>query len=243
MAMADRSDDPWNGATYNGFSAPSHDEPPAADGRPLGRLRRVPARLVGAGLATAVALGLAFGLWTRGDLDDTDTSDRPMAAVTTSPAVPVEVAAVQPPTPPPSSGPLEVLPPDMARAAAANAARLPAQPSPQRVPDAETAAAPASAHAPEPRVEPGFDCGGAASRAERMVCADAELARLDRRLNGAFNEAVAAGVPRRSLRLDQDDWLQAREDAARQAGPEAVASVYRQRIAELRELARDAAAY
>lgn len=70
-----------------------------------------------------------------------------------------------------------------------------------------------------------------------MVCDDPELARLDRRLDGAFEQAVASGVPYRSLRAEQDDWLSIREDAARQS-PAAVASVYRQRIAELNALSR-----
>jgi uncharacterized protein len=71
---------------------------------------------------------------------------------------------------------------------------------------------------------------------EQMVCGDARLARLDRRLNRAFERAVESGVPYRELRDEQDDWLGIREDAAHRS-PDAVASVYRQRIAELNDLA------
>ena len=69
-----------------------------------------------------------------------------------------------------------------------------------------------------------------------MVCGDSELATLDRRLNRAFDRAVGSGIPYRELRREQDDWLAIREDAARRS-PEAVASIYRQRIRELNAIA------
>ncbi|MCR5873756.1 hypothetical protein LRS10_05935 [Phenylobacterium sp. J426] len=84
---------------------------------------------------------------------------------------------------------------------------------------------------------PSFDCRYAGTRAERMVCGDAELARLDRQLDRAFDRAVSSGIPYRALRAEQDDWLSIREQAARRS-PEAVESIYRQRIAELDDLSR-----
>uniref|UniRef100_UPI0035AE25B3 lysozyme inhibitor LprI family protein n=1 Tax=Phenylobacterium sp. TaxID=1871053 RepID=UPI0035AE25B3 len=65
---------------------------------------------------------------------------------------------------------------------------------------------------------------------------DPELAAADRRLARAYNRAVASGVPARALRAEQDDWLSIRDDAARRS-PDAVASVYEQRIRELNDLA------
>lgn len=247
--MMDRTGDPWAGTTYNGFSGMS-----AAPARPPPRRTKGP--WIGAGLAVAAALGLGFGVLTREDLGEEPPPPDPPLAEASQAAVPVEVAA---PTLPPAArnaAPLEVLPPDMARAAAVRVAQAPAvraapavtPPAPREVAIApkpvEVAqappAVPASARAPEPaapRADPGFNCRYASLRSERLVCGDADLARLDRRLNRAFEEAVASGIPYRELRRDQDDWLRIREDAARRAGPGGVASVYRQRIAELREMA------
>ncbi|HEY8615302.1 lysozyme inhibitor LprI family protein [Phenylobacterium sp.] len=121
-----------------------------------------------------------------------------------------------------------------------------APPPPAVVPrSAPEAAAPVVARAPEPppyvapppdRVTPSFNCRYARSPSERLVCSDPELAAADRRLARAYNRAVAAGIPARELRAEQDDWLSIREQAARRS-PRAVASVYEQRIQELNELA------
>jgi len=88
-----------------------------------------------------------------------------------------------------------------------------------------------------PRGRPAFHCDGALRPSERMVCGDAELSRLDRRLNHAFHLAVRAGAARQPLRAQQDRWEQAREQAARQ-GKAAVARLYRERIATLESFAR-----
>jgi uncharacterized protein len=86
-------------------------------------------------------------------------------------------------------------------------------------------------------VRPSFNCRYARTAAERMVCADGELASYDRQLNGAYERAVRSGVPRSELRADQDDWLGIREEAARYSR-QAVLNIYRQRISELNALAR-----
>lgn len=208
------------------------------------------------GVAAALGLGLLFGVVAKPDFGDAPARE-PMRAVTpavgaaAAPAVPIEVAAVTPQavTPPPT-GKLEVLPPELAKAAQARApvaaprrptpvieapapAPAPAAPEVREIPPAppRIAAAP-----PRPVVQPSFNCRYASSRSERMVCGDPELARLDRRLDRAFERAVASGIPYRELRAEQDDWLSIREDAARRS-PDAVGSIYRQRIAELEDLA------
>jgi uncharacterized protein len=86
-------------------------------------------------------------------------------------------------------------------------------------------------------VRPSFDCSGASSYAEEMVCAEPDLAAADRRLARAFQSALRAGVPYDMLRNEQDDWLAIREQAARRS-PAAVASIYDQRIDELNAMAR-----
>ena len=78
---------------------------------------------------------------------------------------------------------------------------------------------------------PSFNCRYARSASERLVCRDPGLAALDRGLNAAYEEAIAAGADRRSLRAAQDRWLAVRERAA--PDPDAVADVYRRRIEEL----------
>jgi uncharacterized protein len=65
-----------------------------------------------------------------------------------------------------------------------------------------------------------------------MVCSEPELADADRRLNAAYEDAIASGADRASLRLEQDRWLAVREGAA--PDPNAVRDVYERRIQELR---------
>jgi uncharacterized protein YecT (DUF1311 family) len=72
-----------------------------------------------------------------------------------------------------------------------------------------------------------------------LVCADPTLGAVDRRLNQAYREAQAAGVPTAELDRQQRRWLAARSAAAREA-PWAVHDVYLARISELREMTRDA---
>jgi uncharacterized protein len=78
---------------------------------------------------------------------------------------------------------------------------------------------------------PSFKCRYARTASERMVCARPELAAADRRLNAAYENAIAAGADRASLRLEQDRWLAIREGAA--PDPAAVRDVYERRIREL----------
>jgi uncharacterized protein YecT (DUF1311 family) len=84
---------------------------------------------------------------------------------------------------------------------------------------------------------PSFNCAYARTQAERLVCVDPQLAAADRRMARAYRQALDAGVPERILRRQQDAWLAAREEAARQ-GPEAVFDVYSERTAELQGMAR-----
>ncbi|WP_374467712.1 hypothetical protein, partial [Phenylobacterium sp.] len=117
----------WTGGAYNGFAGHSGraaPPPPSPAAPPPGGPTRRRNLMLG-GLAGAVGLGLVFGLWARPQLGEDREARRPMAAVTAraedvpAPAVPVEVARPEPAPPPRSDGPLEVLPPELARAAPA----------------------------------------------------------------------------------------------------------------------------
>jgi uncharacterized protein YecT (DUF1311 family) len=103
-----------------------------------------------------------------------------------------------------------------------------------RRPEAGPTAAQVAAARPRAGDGPSFNCRIARSASERLVCADPDLARLDRRLNAAYEDAIAAGADRRALRREQDQWLAVRERAA--PDPDAVADTYRRRIEELDDI-------
>lgn len=133
--------------------------------------------------------------------------------------------------PPVLAPPAEVaIAPQPRAAPAPPAARQTPQPPPRLVERGER---------PPPPVRPSFDCRYAGSLSEDMVCADPQLADADRRMAQAYERAIAAGVPRRYLRAEQDDWLAIREQAARRS-PRAVADIYEQRTAELNDMALEA---
>jgi uncharacterized protein YecT (DUF1311 family) len=253
--------EPWSDLTYNGFAGGAAPQV-RLRAEPAAHRRLSPRAALMGGVAAALAAGLAVGLWARPDVDRRSVAERdpvPAAASTAptapppaSAVVPVEVVPVKPAPVPASTGRMEVLPPDMT----ASARTPPSQawrrmlaplisPAPPPAPRVVNTPAPVSAPptvnpppavvAEEPSVSPSFNCRRARTAAEQMVCGDDRLARLDQRLDQAFRQAVASGTPYRELRDEQDDWLQIREDAARRS-PEAVASVYRQRIAELRDM-------
>lgn len=138
-----------------------------------------------------------------------------------APASPAQVSPA--PRRPPSTAPTAPLraPGEVDREAYAAARR----------PEAGPTAAEVAAARPRAGSGPSFNCRNARSTSERLVCAEPELARLDRRLNAAFEDAIAAGADRRSLRSEQDQWLGVRERAA--PDPDAVADAYRRRIEEL----------
>jgi hypothetical protein len=98
---ADRGE-PWGGATYKGFAGPTPAET-TTDGAPQSQRRlRAPAwstisrkqKIIG-GVAAAVVLGLAFGLWARTGVHSRDNlSSSAEAAVTAK--VPIEVTQPAP---------------------------------------------------------------------------------------------------------------------------------------------------
>lgn len=85
---------------------------------------------------------------------------------------------------------------------------------------------------------PSFDCARAATPVERAICADADLAALDRELDARFRAKLddASFLERRSLRRRQRDWLKQRDAACGEhAGAGLVACLaerYRERLDE-----------
>ena len=249
--------DPSLSHTYNGFSGPR--PAAAAPPPPQAPEHTGPATnrkaLILAGVAGACGLGLLLGVMARPDLVGGRSEPMRAASVNADAAasdggmqIVVDKARTPPPVEPAASGPLEVLPADMAAATAPSAIPAPRGPVRVNLPPAPSAEAadrfqvPAVVEIPPPQAQsrprPSFDCRYARSRSEEMVCGDPSLAEADRRLARAFRGATEAGVPYRQLRAEQDDWLSIREAAARRS-PEAVASIYDQRIEELEAMAQD----
>jgi uncharacterized protein YecT (DUF1311 family) len=224
------------------------------DHQPHDRRRGWPAAAVFAGLALAVGAGVALTRW---DLiarlqpthlasrkapsppvaapipaDGSSAAERPVvASLAARPAAsPASVAA----RPGGEADPLgdtltrilRDLPSEPAKAAASTAT----------APSASDRAIVAAAQAPSPPIRASFDCRYPRTYAQRMVCGDPDLAAQDRRMSRAYVAALAAGVPQDQLRAEQGDWQNLREDAARHS-PQAVRSIYEQRIEELEALA------
>jgi uncharacterized protein YecT (DUF1311 family) len=240
---SDRTGEPWT--EYNGFAAEPVTPPP----RRRLRLPPLTGRNIAFGTAGAVALGILGGLLLRPDLDSKGFDKAEAAA----PAVPIEVNRPQPLPTPKAAGKLEVLSPDQVAAARANAAPpapsyapapqayLPSAPPPLPRVEAAPITAPPAVRQPPPLAAPqvAANCAGARSQAEAMVCGDPDLAAADRELNRAYRRALQSGAaPPGALRADQRDWLAIREDAA-QHSRRALSQVYRQRIEELNNIARD----
>ena len=83
---------------------------------------------------------------------------------------------------------------------------------------------------------PSFDCSKASGSIEEMVCEDAELSALDRKLAGVYAAASKIAVDERPpvLKSEQRGWIKGRNDCWKSQSPrECTASAYRLRIAEL----------
>lgn len=215
--MSERAD-PWADKTYNGFAGASELPPPAP------KARRLPSRkIVLGGVAAGLALGAVLGLAARPDLGKSAPEAAPMQPVARASTAMLDVEVNKPvilPAPK-AVGRLEVLSPDLARAAPRMVAVASVPPHIE----------------PRPVAEP--DCSTAGSVAEQLVCEDPALSRADQRMQQAYARAMRSGaMPRRDLRYEQLDWLAARESAARRS-PFEVRSLYEQRIDELNALVED----
>jgi hypothetical protein len=211
--------------------------PPTAPRGP----RRPGKGVIAAGLAVALVLGVAGGLAMKPKLNDQALGKQTQHRVVPLPREPSGLGIVvdrtvtaitqQPPLPVTPVGPQAPAPyPDPAVAAEPRA--RPRPPSPVVV-----GSIPERNNPPVHVVRPAFDCRFARSMADRLVCVDPRLAAADRRMAQAYHHALDVGVPEEVLRRQQEAWLDARDQAARE-GPEALADIYGQRIAELQGMAR-----
>lgn len=230
-------------------------EPAAGRETTLEPRRRAPWPMLAVGVAVLAAFGGGF-LLAQSDAPQAGVK-RPVseaAAMAAAQPMNVEVAAAEPITAPetPRGAKLDVLPPSTPPTGFTPRAMAPAQretptldiapvaptPPPRAAQAPEAAEAPfprdAVAVAPAPRTS--FDCRDAPTRARAMVCRDAGLAAMDRRMKQAYAAAVASGASRYDLAADQEDWLDVREEAAAYSR-RAVADIYRQRIDELEAIA------
>lgn len=82
-----------------------------------------------------------------------------------------------------------------------------------------------------------FDCSSAASRIERMICADAALSMADSTLGTAFAAALAASPHPQALRAEQRQWIASKRDQA--ATPNDLINAYQTRTADLRQQIAD----
>lgn len=86
------------------------------------------------------------------------------------------------------------------------------------------------------RTYPSFDCRRARTRSERLVCADGDLAALDRAMSSQFNSALsnADRATRAELRRSRDRFLAYRDRCPTVA---CVEEAYRDRMDEIRDIA------
>jgi uncharacterized protein len=84
---------------------------------------------------------------------------------------------------------------------------------------------------------PSFDCGQARLTSEQMICSSRPLAKLDREMAALYYDQMAGADERRRelLRRTRDAFL-IRRDRCGEAG--CIASVYEDRIAEIRRIGR-----
>jgi uncharacterized protein len=76
-----------------------------------------------------------------------------------------------------------------------------------------------------------FDCGKAATPAEKAICADKELSKLDSELNDVYSTTLGLTKDSSKLRVEQRDWLKRRDDCVRQTLKcEPLPDIYRARI-------------
>jgi uncharacterized protein len=102
---------------------------------------------------------------------------------------------------------------------------------------------------------PTFDCSTVKADVERLICSDAALAALDRKLDAVYNAALAkagAGPLVRQLRQEQRGWTKGRDDCWKANGQDTwitatwavntvrhcVDAQYRQRTSELQAVWR-----
>lgn len=203
------------------------DAPPPhhkADSRPSRHILRV-----AAGFAVGIASGAALG-WFAADLK------RDAPAPTVAPVAMARGAARPPPTAvlevvaEPAASPVEVA---IAPPGAVSDIVPRTEPEPAPVPEGAAATAEPTAVAAEDA------CARESTRADRAICADAALQRLQVDLRRAYADALDAHEDRALLRERQLAWREARNEVD---DPARLARIYEQRIRKLQAAAAEARA-
>ena len=211
--------------------------------------RPPPRRWRGLGFVAGLALGTVVGFGLAYEQFGSPGPERSLAPFPEAPALRVETASPPPsPAPPMPTTPIPTTPAPLAPAAPATAELPPATPSQpeaaalvQSEPSkAEPAAAePAAAEEAKarPAKAPSTDCAQAPTPADRTICADDELKRLQRELRRAYARALDAHPDRAGLRTRQLAWRDARNPVT---DPGELAKLYKSRIRQLALIAREA---
>lgn len=178
---------------------------------------------IAAGFAVGITSGVALG-WFAADLARESPPPAQMAVAALAAAPPA--ARVEPAPEPAASA----LPTEMAEAPAAADAAAPAATVELELPAAEPSPPVETAAVADPGPLAANGCAAEPTPADREICADPELQRLQQSLRRAYAEALDAHEDRALLRQRQLAWREARSDVT---DPVRLARLYEQRIRRL----------
>jgi hypothetical protein len=210
---------------------------PPSPGRP--RLRLV------VGFALGITIGTGLGYWVGEMPRDTPSPAAPVVAPIQTAALAPAPAPVPAPSAPIAAEPAPAAAPDAAAGppVAPSAAQdgggdansrttEPSAPPPAALPTEEAArSAPIVQPAPErPAAAVARGCAGQPTPADRVICGDPKLRRLQGELRQAYAEALAAHEDRTLLRERQLTWRDARNTVS---DPTRLAQLYEERIRKL----------
>lgn len=222
---------------------------PEPDGSPEAAPARAPRQgpprrwgLPAGTFVAGAAMGMVIGAWFGGAGREAPSPRRETAGIQAELAAPAQsaplsAAAAAVPEPTPDSEP----DPALALAAAEEqAAAQPAADAPEAEPEAVAATAAAEASSGEAEDAPAAaagDCATAPSPADRTICEDPRLRRLQQNLRRAYAEALDAHADRTLLRQRQLAWRDARNTVTDRTR---LAALYEERIRKLEAATKDA---
>lgn len=101
----------------------------------------------------------------------------------------------------------------------------------QRAADAALREASRDFEMSEEEIKPSFDCAKASTPAERLICSDSGLARLDSQLAEVYSTVRAGSADKNALRDEQNAWRRGVRDACSDVS--CMSAAYEGRIAQL----------
>ncbi len=187
-------------------------------------------RWAAAGFIAGVAVGVVVGLGVSQEVWPTPSPAPAPLPVATALPPSMPVAAVTTPTPIPEAAPELPAPPPPP-----TAAEMAAETAPAAAPAPPVAAQPAPAPEapvaePAPTAATAGDCAAATTPADRTICQDPRLQRLQRELRQAYARALDAHEDRALLREHQLAWRDGRNEVS---DPDRLAQLYEERIHKL----------